>query len=844
MSKKIRREIRNPRNKAQSLPKKAAKKVMPKTVLGEMSALLISAVGIFYLVALISHINLLSDTGEILTPQKLSSGNVMGPLGYWMAALVYTTLGWSGCLLAVWCFAAAYYFWRNMAEDEKSMSFRYFILGASVSTIACAGIGYAFSENIGGGKLGALISMPLLSRFNLGGTLLIEGIIAFFALALAVQASIFDLGQRSFGGLFRILSAIYHATTDTIAAFLSFGWRAIYKMTGGREKTKLEILRSRPAPRPRVRKNLLEEDDEEADFEEDLEDYEEDSDYVEREIKVSRRGDKVNRKELAKSVKEFIKNRQDASSEEDIPYVTPEMNLLSDVKSGAVQMEDDQKLLNKSRMIEEKLADFGVTGKITEVHPGPVITMFEFEPAAGVKVGRISSLQDDLAMSLKANSIRIIAPIPGKGTVGIEVPNQNRDIVRLREVLESEEFIKSDSLLTIPLGKDIYGEPVVVDIAAMPHLLMAGSTGAGKSVCINTVLLSLLFRCSPAELGLILIDPKILELSVYEGIPHLKAPVVTNPKQAKAVLEWAVKEMDRRYRMMQQYGVRNIDGFNRMVRGEDDDTRVKETKEVKDKGVVVLKEQSIVAEGTVDPLPAEVSGELPKEVLKTLPKIVIVVDEMADLMLSTGRELEDLITRLAQKARAAGIHLILATQRPSVDVITGLIKANFPARVSFRVSSRIDSRTILDGMGAEKLLGKGDMLMMMPGSHHLKRIHGAYVSDQEVSRVIAAVKKQSAPRYDAEIIDYCERALEEENKESQPGDIEYDELYDQTLQLVMEKGQASTSMIQRNFRIGYNRAARIMDTLEREGIIGSMDGIKPRKVLISQADLDNRGLRE
>jgi DNA segregation ATPase FtsK/SpoIIIE-like protein len=842
MSKKVRREMRSPRSKQSVVAKKTPKKVLPKTVIGEMSSLIIAAVGIFFLLALVSHINLIGDTADSLSPAKMAAGNVMGPLGYWLGSIIFNFLGWSGATLACFCFAAAYFFWRNMTDEESLLSFRYFIIGSFAGSIALASLGYSLAGMDGGGRIGAFISEPLLSRFNLGGTLLFEGIVAFFALSIALQASIFDLGQKGFGGIWRLFSTVLWGVLNPLVSFARYLGKGLYTLCGGRNKTEIEIIRTKPVPRPRVRKNVMEEDDLDDEFEEDIEDYLEDEDYEEREIKVSRRGDRVNRKELAKSVKQFIKSRQEASADEDIPYITPEMSLLSDAKSGAVQLEDDQKLLAKSRMIEEKLADFGITGKITEVHPGPVITMFEFEPAAGVKVGRIASLQDDLAMSLKANSIRIIAPIPGKGTVGIEVPNQNRDIVRLREVLESEEFIKSDSLLTIPLGKDIYGEPVVVDIAAMPHLLMAGSTGAGKSVCINTVLLSLLFRCSPAELGLILIDPKILELSVYEGIPHLKAPVVTNPKQAKAVLEWAVKEMDRRYRMMQQYGVRNIDGFNRMVRGEDEDGVKTKTKEP---GVVMLQEQSIIAEGIVEPSEAtDASGSIPTEVLKTLPKILIVVDEMADLMLSTGRELEDLIARLAQKARAAGIHLILATQRPSVDVITGLIKANFPARVSFRVSSRIDSRTILDGMGAEKLLGKGDMLMMMPGSHHLKRIHGAFVSDQEVSRVIAAVKKQSAPRYDAEILDYCERALEEDNKESQPGDIEYDELYDQTLQLVMEKGQASTSMIQRYFRIGYNRAARIMDTLEREGIIGAMDGIKPRKVLISQADLDNRGLRE
>jgi S-DNA-T family DNA segregation ATPase FtsK/SpoIIIE len=359
------------------------------------------------------------------------------------------------------------------------------------------------------------------------------------------------------------------------------------------------------------------------------------------------------------------------------------------------------------------------------------------------------------------------------------------------------------SSLTIGLGKDAYGEPVCADIASMPHLLIAGATGTGKSVCINTVLVSLLYRASPEELGLILIDPKILELSVYEGIPHLRVPVVTNPKQARAVLDWATKEMDRRYRMLQKHGVRNIDGYNALVAGTS--------------GAALKKAE----EGSI------------QETLEPLSKLVIVIDELADLMLTVGREIEELITRLAQKARAAGIHLIVATQRPSVDVITGLIKANFPARLSFRVASRIDSRTILDAMGAEKLLGRGDMLFLQPGGGSPRRIHGAFVTDTEVKNVIEAVKKNGPPAYDERIIGAVEKAMEEEGSggTGYEGSNEYDELYDKAVELVLEKGQASTSMVQRVFRIGYNRAARIIEQMERDGIVGPMDGVKPREVI-------------
>jgi S-DNA-T family DNA segregation ATPase FtsK/SpoIIIE len=510
--------------------------------------------------------------------------------------------------------------------------------------------------------------------------------------------------------------------------------------------------------------------------------------------------------------------------------------------------ENDDELREKSRQIENKLKDFGIFGKVTHVHPGPVITLFEFEPAPGVKVGKIAALQDDLAMSLRASSIRIIAPIPKRGTVGIEVPNKHRDIVRLRDVLESEAFMGAESILSVPMGKDTYGDPVVTDISTMPHLLMAGATGTGKSVCINALLVSLLYRAHPENLGLILIDPKILELSVYEDIPHLRVPVVTDPRQAKGVLQWAVNEMNRRYRMMQRFGVRNIDGYNALVRGEQE----KDNNTPAD-NIVQLAEENVVESGTVAPtddippvdlvVEEEVDGKeepIAPEKLEPLPKIVIVVDELADLMLTVGRDIEELITRLAQKARAAGIHLIIATQRPSVDVITGLIKANFPARLSFRVTARVDSRTILDQMGADKLLGRGDMLFMLPGAEALRRIHGAFVSDAEVKRVVEAVKKSSKPQYDERIMELCRKALEE-NEQGETRDLlndegEYDAIYDKAVELVLQKGQASTSMLQRAFRIGYNRAARVIDMMEKEGLVGPMDGAKPREVIVPTHD--------
>jgi hypothetical protein len=486
-------------------------------------------------------------------------------------------------------------------------------------------------------------------------------------------------------------------------------------------------------------------------------------------------------------------------------YSPPPCSLLTpaDPKGDARTQEDYETL---SRTITQKLLDFQIAGQVTHIHPGPVITLFEFEPVAGVKVGKISALADDLAMSLRASSLRILAPIPGQGTVGIEVPNKYRETVRLREVLESDEFLNAESSLTVPLGQDTHGQPVVADIAKMPHLLIAGATGTGKSVCINSLLLGLLFRASPSELGLILIDPKILELSVYSDIPHLRVPVVTVAKQARAVLQWAVGEMERRYRLMQKLAVRSIDNYNETIKS-----------------------------GKVKTVPGKEDEELHQ-----LQKIVIVIDELADLMLQVGRDIEELITRLAQKARASGIHLIVATQRPSVDVITGLIKANFPARLSFRTTSRIDSRTILDQIGAERLLGKGDMLYMPPGAHSVKRIHGAFVTDEEVTEVVAYIKSFGGPQYDPDILEACEKALEEDssNGKSLIEADEYDALYDQAVQFVLSRGNVSTSLIQRYFRIGYNRAARLIELMERQGIVGPMEGSRPREVFVAPSAED------
>jgi len=464
-----------------------------------------------------------------------------------------------------------------------------------------------------------------------------------------------------------------------------------------------------------------------------------------------------------------------------------------------------------SRLVEDILADFNVAVTVVGFHPGPVITRFELQPAAGVKVSRISSLSKDLARALSVTSVRIVEIIPGKSVVGLEIPNRAREMVTLRELLVSPNFIKAKSLLTLAMGKDIAGAPMVADLGKMPHALVAGTTGSGKSVAINTMILSLLYKATPEEVRLIMIDPKMLELSVYEGIPHLLTPVVTDMKEASNALRWAVAEMERRYKLMSKMGVRNLAGFNQLI---DDAAARGET--IRDPMYQLLN-------------PLEDGESFP--VLTKLPSIVIVIDELADMMMIVGKKVEELIARLAQKARAAGIHLILATQRPSVDVLTGLIKANVPTRISFQVSSRIDSRTILDQGGAETLLGNGDMLFLPSGTSIPIRAHGAFVDDHEVHRVVEFLKQTAPPNY---LEDITRDSSESSDGYSSSGDnsnSESDALYDEAVQFVTETRKASISSVQRRFKVGYNRAATMIEAMEAAGVVSSAESNGSRIVL-------------
>lgn len=507
--------------------------------------------------------------------------------------------------------------------------------------------------------------------------------------------------------------------------------------------------------------------------------------------------------------KPIIRQIYDRSLEGTLPPLT----LLDPAVANQVQGYSNAQLETISSEVELRLQDFGIQVKVVSVHPGPVVTRFELQLAAGTKVSRITALAKDLARSLSVISVRVVEIIPGKPVIGLELPNIQREIVRLREILGSDLYQSTHSPLTVALGKDIAGHPVVVDLAKMPHLLVAGTTGSGKSVGLNAMLLSLLYKSNAEQLRMILIDPKMLELSIYEGIPHLLTPVVTDMKDAANALRWAVAEMDRRYRLMAALGVRNLAGFNAKVT------------EAESKGSPII-----------DPF-AEFHADEEPPALSALPYIVILVDEFADMMMLVGKKVEELIARIAQKARAAGIHLILATQRPSVDVITGLIKANIPTRIAFQVSSKIDSRTILDQQGAEQLLGHGDMLYLPPGTGVPIRIHGAYVADEEVHRVVQDLQRRGQPQYLEEIL--TGEGAAEGGSEGGGGDQdlsgEQDPLYDQAVQIVVESRRASISHIQRRLKIGYNRAANIIEAMEAAGVV-SRDGGSGREVLVQQVE--------
>lgn len=507
-------------------------------------------------------------------------------------------------------------------------------------------------------------------------------------------------------------------------------------------------------------------------------------------------GPKIKKRKDDKKLKNIFKQMPLKSINDN--YLLPPLDILHDPDKTNVKVNEGSLRMN-AKILEKKLKDFDIDGQVIEIHPGPVITMYEFQPAPGIKLSKIHGLSDDLSMAMGGRPVRIVAPLPNKAAVGIEIPNHDREKVYLKEIIADERFQSNPSKLTIALGKDIEGTPAIADLKKMPHLLVAGATGSGKSVSINTIIASILYNARPDEVRMIMIDPKMIELSIYDGIPHLLLPVVTEPQKANLALNWAVREMEKRYKLMSDVNARNVASYNKKIENG-------ELKTGKPSEAALESDDIIIHEGK-------------------LPLIVIIIDEFADLMMVASKEVESSVCRLAQKARAAGIHVILATQRPSVDVITGIIKANFPSRISFKVTSKHDSKTIMDQVGAEHLLGMGDMLFIPPGSSQMQRLHGAFVSDDEVQNLVKFLKEQAQPVYNEEILTPVE------NTAGAGGADDFDEYYDQAVEEVLKNNKVSISSIQRRFRIGYNRAARIVEQMEGQGIVTAPNGQGQRQVI-------------
>jgi DNA segregation ATPase FtsK/SpoIIIE, S-DNA-T family len=739
----------------------------------------LGALALLLLLALFSYHPLdpgFSDTGE---PGPV--GNWIGPVGAWLAGFFLFLFGRPAYLFPVMLAYAGWLVHKDqpLTDTRSRINTLLRALGFVLTLVTSCGLASLHWSGVGlpnsaGGVLGDLTGRgsALALRF-LGATLLLLGL-WLAGVALFLGLSWFEVMDRLGAAVLKTIEWI-RSRMEQRRELASGQLRKQARQEVVREEQKK--VASRPPPR------------------------------IEAPAPLPQKSDRVERE---RQVPLF-----DAPKSSELPALS-----LLDEPGSREQSYSDEALEAMSRLVEIKLRDFGIEVEVVAVLPGPVITRFELRPAPGVKVSQISTLSKDLARALSAISVRVVEVIPGKSVVGLEIPNEKREIVTLGEIIKSKPYDEVGSPLALALGKDIGGVPVVADLARMPHLLIAGTTGSGKSVGINAMVLSLVYKATPEHVRMIMIDPKMLELSVYEGIPHLLSPVVTDMKQAANALRWCVAEMERRYQLMSALGVRNIGGFNRKVKDAAD-----AGKPIKDP----IRMQKI-AQG----VPGIVEEDVAE--LTSLPFIVVIIDELADLMMIVGKKVEELIARLAQKARASGIHLILATQRPSVDVITGLIKANIPTRIAFQVSAKVDSRTILDQGGAESLLGHGDMLYLPPGTSIPTRVHGAFVSDQEVHRVVAGLKTASPPIYIDEILEGPRNPIpgfpsdEEEAAESSPADAEADPLYDEAVRIVTETRKASISGVQRRLKIGYNRAARLVEAMEAAGLVGPLQSNGNREI--------------
>jgi DNA segregation ATPase FtsK/SpoIIIE, S-DNA-T family len=747
--------------------------------IAEIAGLICLAIALFLMLALLSYHPLDPSLRHYYGPESVSIHNLTGSVGSYTADTLIWFMGlgiiWLPAMLLV---AALRYFRDPLFRIGLVVA-----AGAIGLVFATSGLFGLLIGNITiygspldtGGLLGSAAARLLDAHLRLAGSLIILGLIMIVALMI-----LFDFSVVSFAGRSAVAAGKAARTGESLLDR--------FRERFGKKREAPAVKRPAATPAP-----IIEE---------------------------------AKRETLKEKLEKAEQTHFDFAGRLNGMFKLPPLTLLDRVERKDIRIKRETLIAN-SRILEKKLSDFGVDGKVVEVKPGPVITMYELEPAPGVKINKITNLSDDLALALRAPSIRIIAPIPGKGAIGIEIPNQEREPVRLRDVLDHATFRESPSRLPIVLGEDIVGAPVITDLIRMPHLLIAGTTGSGKSVSLNAMICSILFKALPDEVKFIMIDPKRLELSGYEGIPHLLHPVVVDPKKASLVLRWAVEEMERRYRIISKVGVKSIEAYNQLRTGKTPAPTPPPTSGTRETGREETEDtKEAVSGGSLVRKAAEETFRKNEPLPDHLPYIVIIIDELADLMMVAQRNVEESLTRLAQMARASGIHLILATQRPSVDVITGIIKANFPIRISFKVSSKVDSRTILDQLGAEKLLGAGDMLFIPPGSSRLTRIHGAYVSDLEIERIVDFVKKQGKPAYDESITEFEPGAAEGEKP-----DADFDEKYDEAVTLVTDLGQASISLVQRYMKIGYNRAARIIERMEAEGVVGPSDGAKPRKVL-------------
>ncbi|MCW5892187.1 MAG: DNA translocase FtsK 4TM domain-containing protein [bacterium] len=765
----------------------------------EAEAITGGAVALFLFLSLISYV------------PEAPRDNLGGAVGHAIADVALRALGAAAYLFPVYLGCVTVALLRRSSDDLGGV--RMAGAGLLVGSVAALGglvAGGRPSVN-GGGWLGGFLGTALRDLVGLPGAGLVLVVLIVVALVLATGMSAIEMGEKLWG----LASTGGRSLGEALAGGLA---RLREYRAAAPQPALVEKPRARPARRggPIPLTQVVEDD------------------APRRVIApppiIREPEPKPVKKEKAKRVQE-----QEELFAADT-YRLPPLALLDLPQKGTAPI-DETALHTSARILENKLADFGVAGKVVAVRPGPVITTFEFEPEPGVRVARIVNLADDLTMALRAASVRILAPIPGKPVVGVEVSNPKRETVFIREVMQAEPYASSESRLTLGLGKDTTGNVYAHDLARMPHLLIAGATGTGKSVSMNAMILSILYKASPRDCRMIMIDPKMLELSVYEHIPHLLVPVVTNPKKSAAALNNMVREMEDRYRLLHDKGVRNLDSYNRLIAQEQEAAAARaaeaeaedEEEEVDDEdpeleGADDEEEEDDEEEAAAPQASGRGEGTLNH---RHLPRIVVIIDELGDLMLTVGHEIEESITRLAQKARAAGIHLILATQRPSVDVITGLIKANFPSRISFKVTSGTNSRTILDCVGAERLLGEGDMLFIPPGTARMVRLHGAFVSDEEVHKVVDYIKRQEQPRYEMELLE----GEEEEEEGGAPEEDFDDALYDQAVHQVTEHRQASISWLQRRLRIGYNRAARMIERMEREGVVSAPLGPKGREVI-------------